>query len=349
LSVPSAAIQSNLSDWMNLRQIRPEQSSVGLLSFLARPELVSEFCDAALTLFEADRENAARVMLAEDHGPELGHRDILCMEPVAKFVGRLEGEWLVKHLRKGSVENAFHPMVNPRTGQIEAYECLMRAVLPGGEIKSPAEMIGAARAAGILLHLDRVAQISAIQNAARMNISESVFVNFNPSTTCDPELCLRETVTCAASAGIEPSRIVFEVTESECVSDTRHLKKVLNFYRSQGFRIALDDLGSGYSSLNLLTEVRPDFVKLDMALIRGIDNDLYKQHVTRSLLEMSSCLGVRTVVEGVETDGEWAWATNHGADMIQGFYFAKPALSPPTGPDLATWTRAPISAFRRTA
>jgi EAL domain-containing protein (putative c-di-GMP-specific phosphodiesterase class I) len=224
----------------------------------------------------------------------------------------------------------------------------MRAVLPNGGVVNPGEMISTARNAEVMLQLDRVARLSAIRNASRTGIQEAIFINFNPSTRCDPEVCLQDMVEEAANCGIDAARIVFEVTESECITDSEHLRKILSFYRTHGFRIALDDLGSGYSSLNLLTELRPDFVKLDMALIRGIDQDRYKQHVKRSLLEMSQKLGVGTVVEGVETDGEWQWATEHGAHLIQGFYFAKPAFVPPLGPDLETWSRE-MPAVRRTA
>ncbi len=310
---------------------------------------MAEFCFAAESLFGGDAMPEVKLTIADLDVFELNHRDILKMESANQFVGRLNGEWLINRLREGHLENAFHPMVNPQTGEIEAYECLMRAVLSDGRVKTPAEMIATARAAGLMLQLDRVARVSAIHNAAKKNISETVFVNFNPSTTCDPKVCLQSTVAAAREAGIHPSRIVFEVTESEFVTDANHLKLVLDFYRSEGFRIALDDLGSGYSSLNLLTELRPDFVKLDMALIRNIDLDRYKQHVTGSLLDMATCLGVRTVVEGVETAGEWDWAANHGADMIQGYFFARPAFSPPVGPDFATWSNRPFAAVRATA
>lgn len=348
VSSPCESIELALTCWLRLRHVSVQRTAIGLLSFLVDPELISEFCTVAPSLLDIASAHEVRLTLRPASESELSHRDILGMEPIARFIGRMEGEWLIRYLQSGSVENVFHPMVNPVTCKIEAYECLMRAVLPDGRIANPAEMISTARNAEVMMQLDRVARLSAIRNAARNSISETIFINFNPNTRCEPEICLRNMVEEAATCGIDPARIVFEVTESEYITDSEHLRKVLSFYRSNGFRIALDDLGSGYSSLNLLTELRPDFVKLDMALIRGIDQDRYKQHVTRSLLEMSLKLGVGTVVEGVETDGEWVWATEHGAHLIQGFYFAKPAFVPPLGPDLETWSRD-ASPVRRTA
>ena len=93
--------------------------------------------------------------------------------------------------------------------------------------------------------------------------------------------------------------------------------------------MALDDVGAGYNSLTLLTRLRPDFVKLDMELTRGVDRDRYKARVVGKLLEMARDIGARTVVEGVETDGEWVWARAHGADFVQGYLFARPATPPP--------------------
>ena len=104
-------------------------------------------------------------------------------------------------------------------------------------------------------------------------------------------------------AGIDPGRVVFEVVESDEVRDTAHLLDILSTYRAAGFRVALDDVGAGYSSLGLLARLRPDFVKLDMGLVRGVDADPYKAQVAGKLVEMARGLGVETVVERVETAG----------------------------------------------
>lgn len=113
------------------------------------------------------------------------------------------------------------------------------------------------------------------------------------------------------------------------MKDVDHLLGILSFYRRAGFRVALDDLGAGYSSLNLLARLRPDFVKLDMELIRGIDVDPYKAVVVDKLLDLAREVGAISVVEGVETEGEWRWAEAHGADLVQGFLCARPQADPP--------------------
>ncbi len=93
--------------------------------------------------------------------------------------------------------------------------------------------------------------------------------------------------------------------------------------------MALDDLGAGYSSLNLLASLRPDFVKLDVGLVRDVDRDPYRTAIAAKLLDLAKDLGVIVVAEGVETEEQWRWLVAHGADLAQGFFFARPASPPP--------------------
>jgi EAL domain-containing protein (putative c-di-GMP-specific phosphodiesterase class I) len=190
-------------------------------------------------------------------------------------------------------------------------------------------MFDVARSAGLLFNLDRAARLKAIEEASRFGVETNVFINFNPTSIYDPVYCLRSTVDAVERSGITADRIVFEVTESEEIRDTGQLLDILAFYRRAGFRVALDDLGAGYSSLNLLTELRPDFVKLDMTLVQGVDKDPYKATIAAKLLELAASLGVSTIAEGVETQEQWRWLLANGADYVQGYYFAKPASPPP--------------------
>lgn len=99
-------------------------------------------------------------------------------------------------------------------------------------------------------------------------------------------------------------------------------------YRAAGFKVALDDLGAGFSSLNLLQALRPDFVKLDIALVTGIDRDPFKAVLAGKLIEAARAFDMLVVAEGVETEAEYHWLRDHGAHLWQGFYFARPAAVP---------------------
>ena len=122
---------------------------------------------------------------------------------------------------------------------------------------------------------------------------------------------------------------VFEVVESDEISDIDSLMEITDHLRDAGCLLALDDVGAGYNSLNLVAQLKPDFIKIDMGLIRGVDDDVFKARVTAKLLELARELDVKTIVEGVETESEWRWAVQHGADFAQGYLFARPAPVPP--------------------
>ncbi len=161
-------------------------------------------------------------------------------------------------------------------------------------------------------------------------MSSYLFINFNPTAIYQPDFCLKTILAAITKADLSPERVVFEVVESDEIHDTDHLLHLLSFYRERGFKVALDDLGAGFSSLNLLTKMRPDFIKLDRELVRDVDKDPYKATITANLLAMARTLPVATIAEGIETPGEYAWLKEHGADYLQGFLFARPAQEPPT-------------------
>lgn len=118
--------------------------------------------------------------------------------------------------------------------------------------------------------------------------------------------------------------IVFEVTESEFVHDRKHLVRITEFYREQGYGIALDDLGSGYSSLNLLHDLNPDYIKLDMELVRNIHQSQFKQITMQKIIELAYKLNILTIAEGIETEDELRFMQTLPVNYYQGFYFAKP-------------------------
>lgn len=267
---------------------------------------------------------------AHDH--LTGADDYFTAEPLPRFSAMARGGWLVRLMRGRELRSVFQPIVDARAVdgryRVHGYECLMRGVRDGHEV-SPAPMLDLARAADLLFQLDLAARRTALLAAARHAVRERVFVNFTPHAVYEPRTCLRSTVALVDELGLRRDQVVFEVVETERFDDLTHLARVVGYYRDEGFAVALDDVGAGYASLNALLAVRPDYVKLDMALIRDVDRDASRAVVARKMLEAARELGRRTVVEGVETAGECEWATEHGADYMQGFYFARPAAPPP--------------------
>ncbi|MDX2096743.1 MAG: EAL domain-containing protein, partial [Leptolyngbyaceae cyanobacterium bins.59] len=129
-------------------------------------------------------------------------------------------------------------------------------------------------------------------------------------------------------ANIPHENIVFEVIESDKPQDLDHLKSILKFYQEAGFLVALDDFGAGYSNLNLIYELRPNFIKLDMQLLRNVHQDSYKALITEKILEITQSLNIQTIAEGIETVEELDWVQQHGATFVQGYLIGKPAETP---------------------
>jgi len=131
------------------------------------------------------------------------------------------------------------------------------------------------------------------------------------------------------------SRLVFEMIEAEQVRDMAHLKGIIAEYRRQGAKVALDDLGSGYASLRYLAELQPDFVKLDQELVRGAHGDRVRSVLLHAVAEAAHQLGISVVAEGVETADDANFCRDIGADLAQGYFFARPASPPPSLSDEA--------------
>jgi EAL domain-containing protein (putative c-di-GMP-specific phosphodiesterase class I) len=252
--------------------------------------------------------------------------------PLTRFIGMVHSGWLLDLLHEGRVTSHFQPIVHAADPTRPfAHEALLRGLDGAGALVPPHRLFGAARDAGLLFQLDLLARRTAIRDAARHDLAGCLFINFNPTAIYDPTFCLRTTVAAIDAAGFARDRIVFEVTESDRAQDAGHLLRILTFYRGAGFQVALDDFGAGYSSLNLLHQLRPDFLKLDIELIRGVHADPYKALIARKILETARELGLQTVAEGIETPEELAWVQAHGADFLQGYLLGRPASVPLLG------------------
>ncbi|TVM32326.1 EAL domain-containing protein [Oceanidesulfovibrio marinus] len=284
--------------------------------------LCEEYGETISALEQADTKC---FILPRDEALSVAH--LATMEPLRVLVARIRAGWLTDMLAQKRLTSWFQPIAD-KEGVIHGHECLMRGIGLDGAIISPIEIYNVARQSDLLFFLDCACRINAVRCAAEHGVASRLFINFVPASIYRPEACLQSTFQAISDVGLQPENIVFEVVESETVRDTEHLLRVLSFYRDHGFKVALDDLGAGYSSLNLLSRLQPDYIKLDMALVRDVDVDPYKANITENLLNMAQKLGVRSVAEGVETQGELHWLLEHGADLLQGFLLGHPAPEP---------------------
>lgn len=216
---------------------------------------------------------------------------------------------------------AFQPIVNTTTHTIFAHEALVR-----GPRNEPAGQILDRVNAENRYRFDQACRVKAIQIASELGIPCFLSINFLPNAVYRPELCIRTTLEAADRFGFPVERIIFEITEGEKVDDHAHLREIIHHYQQRGFLTAIDDFGAGYSGLNLLAEIQTDLVKLDMALIRNIDQDKGRRAIVRGIIQVCNDLAIRVIGEGIETRAELETLQGFGVELFQGYYFARPAF-----------------------
>jgi EAL domain-containing protein (putative c-di-GMP-specific phosphodiesterase class I) len=223
--------------------------------------------------------------------------------------------------------SVYQPIVSLADRSVVAHEALLRGVVDDREVGG-GDLFFVAEQAGWLHRLDRIGRESAIAGAVPWLGDDDLFVNFNPTSIFRPQVCLASTERVVHDTGIDPGQLVFEVVESHAIADRGHLVSILDHYRSLGWRVALDDVGAGWSSLSLLAAVRPEVVKLDKALVQELPDDGART-VLKAVTDLAHQLGAVVVAEGIETERLADEVTALGADLGQGWLFGRPVRPDP--------------------
>jgi EAL domain-containing protein (putative c-di-GMP-specific phosphodiesterase class I) len=224
----------------------------------------------------------------------------------------------------------FHPIINAQTGEILGYESLLRARNPrDGKIIGAGPIINACEKLNLTHQLDQRARQCAIRTAAEhLPRSARVFINFLPNTIYDPEICLRTTMEAAVKYQLAMDRLVFEVVETEKIPDMNHLFKVLDYYRQRGVGTAIDDMGAGFTGLDYITSLHPNFVKLDREFVLTAEATSQGRQAMDLIVSASHARNAYVIAEGIETIAQMQLCRDAGVDLLQGFLFAKPACPP---------------------
>lgn len=231
-----------------------------------------------------------------------------------------------------SFSYAYQPIVDVVARRVWGHEALVRG--PAGE---PAGSVLDKVNPDNRYRFDQACRVKAIKGAAQIGIRDRLSINFLPNAIYKPEICIRTTLAAARTHGFPLDRILFEATEGEAVEDGLRLAEVLREYKRTGFLTAIDDFGAGYAGLNLLADFQPDLIKLDMALVRGIDASRPRQAIVRGLLRTCEELRMSVLAEGVETPAERDFFLSEGVSLMQGYWFARPAFQAQVDPAPGSW------------
>jgi EAL domain-containing protein (putative c-di-GMP-specific phosphodiesterase class I) len=271
----------------------------------------------------AQLDDQTRIKAGISKTPELPLMSI----SLTSLLARVRDRETVDLINYGRLVSYLQPIVSLKNGvHLYGYESLLRTEAP--QQVSPGKLFSTAHETGLLSLLDKRAREAAIKSKKeKIPAGIKSFINFLPSTIYNPEYCLRHTFNLVNQYQIDPDELVFEVVESEKIADIDHLKKVLNTYKRQGMKVALDDVGAGFSTLEVLEMLNPDYVKIDRQYINRCDQDTANQEFLARVIELAEKLGITVLAEGIERKEELDYCMKIGIDLAQGYYLGKPSVN----------------------
>ncbi len=271
------------------------------------------------TLTAAERDELYAVWLADELALPL---------PATKILDQALTAWFPQFLSRGRWIPHFQPIVELVTGRPIGHEVLMRGRLDGHEYGG-AELVQGAHAHDSTPAFDRRARMIGLEiGLPLIGPGEVLFVNLHPRAVVDLESSLTSTWPTVARTGCPGSGICLELVSADTARDLGTLTALACAHRERGARIALDDLSGGPSSLACLEEVRPDFAKLDVALIAGIHRSPARRRLASALVALAHEVGARVMAEGIEDAAELEAAIELGVDCGQGPALGSPAERP---------------------
>ena len=237
--------------------------------------------------------------------------------------------WLREIIEQRRLTALFQPVVLMGNGAIAGYEGLIRGP-SDSPLHSPLNLFRAANENGLAVEVEYLSRQVVLESFARLNLSGKLFLNVSPECLLAGNAKYGETLGYIHSLGLKPDRVIIELTENQRTYDYNLLREAAKHYRSMGFEIAIDDLGEGFSSLRLWSELRPEYVKIDMHFIQGIDQDPVKHQFVSSIQQIAEKSGTKVVAEGIETEAELRVIKDIGISCGQGYYIARPSGQPVT-------------------
>jgi len=230
---------------------------------------------------------------------------------------------LERIIRTDGISTVFQPIVDIREGGLFGHEALSRGPFP---LNNPSLMFEVAERCGLSWDLDRACRIAALRNIAALPARErekTFFINVSPHSITDGRAVDGLTLSAMKAFGIQQDRIVIEVTETASIADYTTFEEQIKHYARQGYRIALDDFGSGHSGLLTLVAAAPHFLKLDRGLVARVDEDPYRQKLISAVAAFASNVGIELLGEGIERGEEIRALVDLGVRYGQGFFIGR--------------------------
>jgi diguanylate cyclase (GGDEF)-like protein len=234
-----------------------------------------------------------------------------------------------------NIRMVYQPIVSLFDGSLFGYEALTRGP-ENSRFHAPSVLFEYAEKEGYLYELEKLAREKAIQNSILQHKQQLLFINISSPVICDPEFKAGQTLEVLQQKGLHPSNVVFEITERSSIEDFTLAKKVLEHYRSQGYKIAIDDAGAGYSSLQAIAELQPDYIKVDRSLVQNIHKFKVKEYIMETFVTFAQKMNIHLIAEGIENEEELIKLSRMGVHYVQGFLLGRPEPHAVTIPERLT-------------
>lgn len=232
------------------------------------------------------------------------------------------GRALEQVLFDQTVTSVYEPIVQLSDRTLIGYEALSRGPIGSG-LETPLSLFAVAERNDFEYELDALCRQKALRNATGLEKGLKLFVNILPTSFQHPDFEPSRLKELLAGPGLAPRDLVLEVSERQSISNFHIFREAIDRLSKLGFTIALDDVGTGYSSLEATMELSPEFLKIDMSLVRGIDQDPHKQELLRGLQKLARRMNARIIAEGIETQAELDTVTELGVDCGQGYLLGR--------------------------
>ncbi|WP_099469736.1 GGDEF domain-containing protein [Konateibacter massiliensis] len=221
------------------------------------------------------------------------------------------------------IRSVYQPIVSFRDGAIWGYEALSRITLSDCCLNIE-QLFELATKTRKLWELEKLCRIQALKGARTKPAGMRLFLNVDPNTVYDPEFIAGFTREKLSKLKLNPNDIIFEITEKNAVSSLSVFTEAIDHYQQQGFQIAIDDFGSGYSGLARACVFSPNYLKIDMSIVQGVDMDRRKRSVIMGIVNFCREAGIQIIAKGIETRQELSTLIDLGVDYGQGFFLARP-------------------------
>lgn len=309
----------------SLREILKWESTNPIIVSYENEHELKDLCDTINSAFN----KAAKEMFYCSTLTEPGKKEAATIT-FPQFYSRVQRPDYIEIMNSSLFTNHMQPIIKLEDNEISGYEFLMRPINQHYPFQ-PYELFQMARESGLQSFLDSATRISSIRvGAEHLPRGIKRFINFLPSSIYDPSHCLRTTFKAVEKYEVDPNDLVFEVVETEKVNEINHLKNIFNTYKAEGMKMALDDVGTGFATKEMLLELKPDFAKIDRSVISFCDQDLDKQSKLSELVSIAEAEGITLLAEGIERREEAQFCREAGMTFGQGYYFGRPLERPIT-------------------